>query len=186
MAEKLASIKDLVTSLESEVNTSLKQYKAFTDDLASHIHSTTKVIDEIKSYENQIKNFYDHVTIGLSAQTLAHEANEQIRNTRLHLNAAKKRVEDLGIKDVPLTKELNGIRGDTQVLSKAISSLNPLVKSQRQVVEEISISDFVYDYFELREGYFSSKGLEIKLDDNKTLNQYRSTEVSYTKLSITL
>ncbi|MBF4401602.1 hypothetical protein, partial [Vibrio anguillarum] len=33
LAEKLASIKDLVTSLESEVNTSLKQYKAFTDDL---------------------------------------------------------------------------------------------------------------------------------------------------------
>ncbi|HGE6064905.1 TPA: sensor histidine kinase [Vibrio cholerae] len=167
LAEKLVSIKDLVTSLESEVNTSLKQYKAFTDDLANHIHSTTKVIDEIQSYENQIKNFYDHVAIGLSAQTLAHEANEQIRNTRLHLNAAKKRVEDLGIKDVLLTKELNAIRGDTQVLSKAISSLNPLVKAQRQVMEEINISDFVHDYFELREGYFSSKGLEIKLADNK-------------------
>ncbi|EJL6631212.1 ATP-binding protein [Vibrio cholerae] len=167
LAEKLESIKDLVTSLESEVNTSLKQYKAFTDDLASHIHSTTKVIEEIKSYENQIKNFYDHVAIGLSAQTLAHEANEQIRNTRLHLNAAKKRVEDLGIKDVPLTKELNGIMGDTQVLSKAISSLNPLVKSQRQVIEDIGISDFVNDYFELRDGYFLSKGIEIKLADNK-------------------
>ncbi|MGL0939207.1 ATP-binding protein [Vibrio vulnificus] len=165
LAKKLESIKELVSSLEAEVNTSLKQYKSFTDDLAKHIHSTTKVIDEIQNYENQIKNFYDHVAIGLSAQTLAHEANEQIRNTRLHLNAAKKRVEDLGIKDVVLTKELNGIRGDTQVLSKAISSLNPLVKAQRQVMEEINISSFVNDYFELREGYFSSKGIDIKVLD---------------------
>ncbi|EOK5798514.1 ATP-binding protein [Vibrio vulnificus] len=165
LAQKLESIKTLVNSLESEVNESLKQYKSFTDSLASHIHSTTKVIDEIQNYENQIKNFYDHVAIGLSAQTLAHEANEQIRNTRLHLNAAKKRVEDLGIKDVLLTKELNGIRGDTQVLSKAISSLNPLVKAQRQVMEEIYISSFVNDYFELREGYFSSKGIDIKVLD---------------------
>ncbi|NOH22347.1 sensor histidine kinase [Vibrio europaeus] len=167
LAKKLASIKELVTSLESEVNTSLKQYKAFTDDLANHIHSTTKVIKEIQNYENQIKNFYDHVAIGLSAQTLAHEANEQIRNTRLHLNAAKKRVEDLGIKDVPLFKELNGIRGDTQVLSKAISSLNPLVKAQRQIMEEINLSDFLNDYIELREGYFSGKGIIIHLLDEK-------------------
>ncbi len=176
LAQKLESIKSLVNSLESEVNASLKEYKTFTDDLASHIHSTTKVIDEIQSYENQIKNFYDHVAIGLSAQTLAHEANEQIRNTRLHLNAAKKRVEDLGIKDASLTKELNGIRGDTQVLSKAISSLNPLVKAQRQVMEEISISDFVNDYFTLREGYFSSKGISIKVID-----KHNSKTVSFNR-----
>lgn len=165
LAQKLESIKELVNSLELEVNTSLTQYKNFTDDLASHIHSTTKVIDEIQSYEKQIKNFYDHVAIGLSAQTLAHEANEQIRNTRLHLNSAKKRVEHLGIKDVPLTKELNGISGDTQVLSKAISSLNPLVKAQRQVMEDIDITSFVKDYVELRDRYFSSKGIDINIID---------------------
>ncbi len=165
--QQLESVKTLISSLESEVNAHLKQYKRFTDELANHIHSTTKVISEIQSYEDQIKNFYDHVAIGLSAQTLAHEANEQIRNTRLHLNAAKNRIEHLGIKDVYLTKELNGIRGDTQVLSKAISSLNPLVKAQRQVMEDINLSEFVNDYFELRDGYFSSKGIEIKVADER-------------------
>ncbi|MEF1256656.1 sensor histidine kinase [Vibrio sp. M260112] len=167
VVQQLESVKELINTLSKEVNSHLQQYKRFTDELASHVLSTSKVISEIQSYEDQIKNFYDHVAIGLSAQTLAHEANEQIRNTRLHLNAAKKRVEELGIKDVPLTKELNGIRGDTQVLSKAISSLNPLVKAQRQVIEEINLSNFVYDYFELRDTYFSNKGISIELKDKQ-------------------
>ena len=165
LINQLESLKSIVSSLELEVNAHLQQYKDFTDNLASHIHSTNKVISEIQNYENQIRNFYDHVAIGLSAQTLAHEANEQIRNTRLHLNAARKRIEALGINDAPLMKELNGIRGDTQVLSKAISSLNPLVKAQRQVMENINISEFVNDYFDLRHGYFSSKDITIKIDD---------------------
>ncbi|HHQ4540867.1 sensor histidine kinase [Aeromonas caviae] len=174
LIHQLESLKSIVSSLELEVNAHLQQYKDFTDNLASHIHSTNKVISEIQSYENQIRNFYDHVAIGLSAQTLAHEANEQIRNTRLHLNAARKRIEALGINDAPLIKELNGIRGDTQVLSKAISSLNPLVKAQRQVIENINVSEFVNDYFDLRHGYFSSKGITIKIDDrgNSRLIQF--------------
>lgn len=165
--QQLESVKELINTLSKEVNFHLQQYKIFTDELASHVHSTTKVISAIQSYEDQIKNFYDHVAIGLSAQTLAHEANEQIRNTRLHLNAAKKRVEELGIKDITLTKELNGIRGDTQVLSKAISSLNPLVKAQRQVLEKINITSFVNDYFELRESYFHRKGISINILDKE-------------------
>jgi signal transduction histidine kinase len=165
--KELVSMREIVSSLEKVTNAQLSEYKEFTDNLASHIHSTKKVLDEIKSYENQIKNFYDHVAIGLSAQSLAHEANEQTRNIRFHLDSAKKRVSELGIKDASLTKELNGIRGDSQVLSKAISSLNPLVKAQREIVEQIDISDFVMDYFDLRVRYFKSKRIMIDILDCK-------------------
>ncbi len=167
LEKELFSIKELVNSLQQDVNSQLDDYQSFTNDLASHIHSTKKVINEIQSYENQIKNFYDHVAIGLSAQTLAHEANEQVRNIRLHLNSARKQIETLGIKDINLTKELNSIRGDSQVLSKAISSLNPLVKAQREIIENINISEFINDYFELRNGYFSGKNISIKIEDLK-------------------
>jgi signal transduction histidine kinase len=165
LEKELISMKEMVSSLETETNAQLSEYKEFTDNLASHIHSTKKVLDEIQSYENQIKNFYDHVAIGLSAQTLAHEANEQTRNIRFHLDSAKKRVSELGIKDSTLTKELNGIRGDSQVLSKSISSLNPLVKAQREILEKIDISDFVMDYFDLRVRYFESKNIKIDIID---------------------
>nr|WP_274620422.1 ATP-binding protein [Colwellia maritima] len=156
----------MLSSLEEETNTNLANYKNFNDELASHVHSTKKVLDEIQSYENQIKNFYDHVAIGLSAQALAHDANEQVGNIRFHLDSAKKRVNELGIKDTVLTKELNGIRGDSQTLSKSISSLNPLVKAQREVVEKINISNFINDYFDLRVSYFEKKLISIKVNDS--------------------
>jgi signal transduction histidine kinase len=165
LEKELLSIKGMLNSLEEETNANLASYKNFNDELASHVHSTKKVLDEIKSYENQIKNFYDHVAIGLSAQTLAHEANEQTRNIRFHLDSAKKRVNELGIKDNVLTKELNGIRGDSQTLSKSISSLSPLVKAQREVLEKINISDFIEDYVKLRINYFERKSILIIVND---------------------
>lgn len=165
LEKELLSIKEMLNSLEEETNSNLDNYKNFNDELASHVHATKKVLDEIKSYENQIKNFYDHVAIGLSAQTLAHEANEQTRNIRFHLDSAKKRINELGIKDSTLTKELNGIRGDSQTLSKSISSLSPLVKAQREVIEKINISDFIEDYVELRTSYFERKSILIKVSD---------------------
>lgn len=163
---ELISIREMLASLEAETNSNLADYQQFNNELASHVHSTKKVLDQIKSYENQIKNFYDHVAIGLSAQTLAHEANEQVRNIRLHLDSAKSRVSELGVKDVKLTKELNGIRGDSQVLSKSISSLNPLVKAQREVIENIDLTNFIKDYFNLRVQYFLSKQIAIEIQDN--------------------
>lgn len=166
LEKELLSIKEMLTSLEEETNTNLASYKDFNDELASHVHSTKKVLDEIQSYENQIKNFYDHVAIGLSAQALAHDANEQTGNIRFHLDSAKKRVNELGIKDAVLTKELNAIRGDSQTLSKSISSLNPLVKAQREVVEKINISNFINDYFDLRVNYFNKKLISIKVNDS--------------------
>ncbi|WP_199610017.1 ATP-binding protein [Flocculibacter collagenilyticus] len=165
LEKELLSIKKMLNFLEEETNSNLANYKSFNDELASHVHSTKKVLDEIKSYENQIKNFYDHVAIGLSAQTLAHEANEQTRNIRFHLDSAKKRINELGIKDSKLTKELNGIRGDSQTLSKSISSLNPLVKAQREVIEKLNISDFIEDYVNLRTSYFERKLISIKISD---------------------
>ncbi|WP_350654168.1 ATP-binding protein [Pseudoalteromonas sp. D48-MNA-CIBAN-0056] len=165
LEKELLSIKEMLNSLEEETNSNLADYKNFNDELASHVHATKKVLDEIKSYENQIKNFYDHVAIGLSAQTLAHEANDQTRNIRFHLDSAKKRISELGIKDSTLTKELNGIRGDSQTLSKSISSLSPLVKAQREVIEKINISDFIEDYVKLRTSYFERKSILIKVSD---------------------
>jgi C4-dicarboxylate-specific signal transduction histidine kinase len=48
------------------------------------------------------------------------------------------------------------------------------VKAQRQVMENINISEFVNDYFDLRYGYFLSKGITIKIDDksNSRLIQF--------------
>ncbi|WP_445945871.1 sensor histidine kinase [Shewanella sp.] len=68
-------------------------------------------------------------------------------------------------KDSTLTKELNGIRGDSQTLSKSISSLSPLVKAQREVIENINISDFIEDYVKLRTSYFERKSILIKVSD---------------------
>lgn len=154
-------IREKTESLEKQFKEYSSGYEKYTKELSQHIISVDKIKFEIESYEEQIKNFYDHVAIGLSAQALAHEANSQVNNIYFHLNSALKRVNELGIKDNPLTKSLLSIRSDGQVLSKSISSLDPLVRSQRNIVEKLDLSEELKSYLDLRVNYFKQKGIEV-------------------------
>ncbi|MED5325325.1 MAG: sensor histidine kinase [Pseudomonadota bacterium] len=154
-------IREHTEQLEKQFKEFASGYEDYTKELSQHIISVDKIKFEIESYEEQIKNFYDHVAIGLSAQALAHEANSQVNNIYFHLNSALKRVKELGIKDNSLTKSLLSIRSDGQVLSKSISTLDPLVRAQRNVVERLELSEEIKSYLDLRINYFKNKGIEI-------------------------
>ncbi|HAS6084490.1 TPA: hypothetical protein I7120_05265 [Vibrio vulnificus] len=161
LREKLDRIESQLLELQKESKEHMSKYYSFTMELGSLSISADKILAEISSYENQIKNFYDHVAIGLSAQTLAHEINAQNRNISLHLNQAKERLSELGVKDVSLVKYLNSVRSDSEALSGAISSLHPLIRTQRETIETINLGSFVSDYVRLRNEYFNNKGIEI-------------------------
>ncbi|MCG9770139.1 ATP-binding protein [Pseudoalteromonas piscicida] len=161
LTAQIEKIKNKTEELEAQFNEYALGYEEFTTKLGQHIISVEKLKFEIESYEEQIKAFYDHVAIGLSAQALAHEANSQVNNIYIHLNAALSRLKELGIKDQLLTKNLLSIRGDTQVLSKSISSLDPLVRAHRSVLETFNVGDEIEHYLDLRVNYFRDKGIEI-------------------------
>ncbi|QHB31269.1 hypothetical protein F0T03_03065 [Yersinia canariae] len=159
---ELEKLNSMVADLEMLVNVNQQELQSFTKELSSYQLSSEQILSEIDGYERQIKNFYDYVAIGLSAQALAHEANSQITNIRLHLNLALQRLKDLKIKDIPLIKELNSIQADTQVISKSISSLSPLVRAQREKTDSIIISEYVEEYVNLRKDYFLKDEIDIK------------------------
>ncbi len=161
ITDLIKSIKVKTNELENQFSEYANDYEKFTKKLADHITSIDKIKYEIDNYEEQIKSFYDHVAIGLSAQALAHEANAQVNNIYVHLNSALDRVKELGIQDVILTRNLLSIRGDGQVLSKSISSLDPLVRAQRNIIEKLELSDEIINYLDLRINYFKGKGITI-------------------------
>lgn len=177
---ELEKLNNMVADLEKLVNTNQQEFQSFTKELSSYQLSSEQILSEIDGYERQIKNFYDHVAIGLSAQALAHEANSQITNIRLHLNSALKRLKDLNIKDITLIKELNSIQADTQVISKSISSLSPLVRAQREKTDNIIISEYVQEYIELRKAYFLKDGINIHIE--KSGNNSHSIKFNRGKL----
>ncbi|EGQ7674510.1 TPA: ATP-binding protein [Vibrio parahaemolyticus] len=164
LKDKLDSLEKKIIAIQKESKEHMTKYLYFTQELESLSLSADNIISEISSYERQIKNFYDHVAIGLSAQSLAHEINSQNRNITLHLNQAKERISSLGIKDTLLIKYLNSVKSDSESLSGAISSLHPLIRTQRETIETINLSNYVLDYVKLREDYFGGKNICIVIE----------------------
>jgi signal transduction histidine kinase len=154
-------IKMKTAELESNFSRYAQNYEEFTRKLGDHIISVDKIRFEFESYEEQIKSFYDHVAIGLTAQALAHEANAQVNNIHIHVRSALARTKMLQIKDAILTKSLLSIRSDGQVLSKTLSSLNPLIRSHRNIIEELDLDDEIKSYLDLRASYFDAKNIRI-------------------------
>ncbi len=173
LTKVISDIKQKINDLEEQLSEYSSGYLNFTKDLGDHIRSTERIQEDIDNYKNQIINFYDHVAIGLSAQALAHEANSQLVNISLHLNSAFSRVKELGIKDSVLTKSLLAIRSDSQVMSKSVSSLNPLVRSQRDILEKLNLYEQIENYFDLRVDYFKQKGIEIKFSGKQSSSVFK-------------
>ncbi|WP_159650441.1 sensor histidine kinase [Vibrio atypicus] len=161
LKDKLDDLEKKIVEVQKESKEHMTKYLHFTQELESLSLSADNIISEISSYERQIKNFYDHVAIGLSAQSLAHEINAQNRNINLHLNKAKERISSLSVKDTLLIKYLNSIKSDSESLSGAISSLHPLIRTQRETFEKINLSNYVLDYVKLRNDYFTGKNIHI-------------------------
>ncbi len=159
--KQMQALRSRVDSLERQFNDYAQQYSYFSEEISDHLRSVERIEEEIESYEQQISDFYDHVAIGISAEDLAHEANSQLGNISFHLNASINRVKDLGIQDKDLMRHLLSIRSDTGVISKTISSLNPLVRAQRSSIDTLYLSKHLSEYFDLRSSYFEENKVKV-------------------------
>lgn len=156
LKNQLIELQDLYKSLEPKVAKGAQE-------LGSSAVMVNVIYTQIESYKEQIERFYGQVSIGLSAQFLAHDVNSQINNITKSNQTIKSRLKSLEIKDIEITKSTMAIDGHTQALSKAVSALHPLVQAQREEKHIFSINEGVESYISYISEYLDKDKISIKL-----------------------
>ncbi|PCI85554.1 MAG: hypothetical protein COB24_12630 [Hyphomicrobiales bacterium] len=150
--------KNEIIRLEQElvnISTSVQEdaiaYNDFLSTLSNHRISAQKIIDRIDNFNDQIDNFHNHVAIGLSAASVAHEIYPQLDNINLNTNKLKSNLKNLEIKDLKLSKSIVSIESDIKIIAKNVSILNPMLRNRIIKKENLSVYDAITDYISFRE-----------------------------------
>lgn len=155
LKDQLIELQNLYKSLESPVIRAAH-------DLASSEAMIGSIKSKVDSYEEQVTRFYGHVSIGLSAQFLAHDVNSQISNITRANHNIKNRLKAINLKDMDITKATMSIDGHTQALSKAVSALHPLVQAQREEKHSFGIDEGIESYIRYISEYLEVDNIQIQ------------------------
>ena len=156
LRRQLNELQDLYNSLEPKISEGARE-------LASSSVMVSSINEQIKSYEEQIERFYSYVSIGLSAQLLAHDVNSQISHIAVSNHTVKGRLKALQIKDIEITKSALAIDGHVQALSKAISLLHPLMQVQRENKHTFFIDEGIESYVGYRSEHLATNNITFKI-----------------------
>ncbi len=163
----LNELKEHFTELQGLYNSLEPKIAKSAQELASSTIMVNVIDSQIKSYKEQIERFYGHVSIGLSAQFLAHDVSSQIDNITRSNQIIKSRTKFLNVNDIEITKSTMAIDGHTQALSKAVSTLHPLVQAQREEKHAFKINEGIDSYIDYISEYLERDGIHIHLNQNK-------------------
>lgn len=158
------------------------QLKSANDLLCDNLHHAKQVIEEIKSYLNeiteiknlgeilhfevealkeQIAQFYEQISLGLTAEALSHE----IHNIADHLAERAKSIINHtranAIKDPKLSGFLEHVQTSISGLRKQLAHFAPSLKYVREKKETINVGEFILDICDFHKGRLKNKKILV-------------------------
>jgi len=160
---KIENLQRKVALVEAQVNDFSNDYSDFLRDLKKYRSTAETIIDKIDEFEEQILEYYDYVSIGLTALGFAHEIMPQVDNVRLNATALEKYLKSVKTRDPIPFRYLLSIKSEASVIAKTASMLNPLLRSERDVAETVNVVDIIENYLNMRADRFSKQNIKVNL-----------------------
>ncbi|WP_319405787.1 sensor histidine kinase [uncultured Desulfosarcina sp.] len=154
--EALDDIKNLlqqVTKESSQVQEVLTQFA----DKQGYINVINNRFEQL---EEQISEVYETVGIGLVAQALAHEVHPTVDEIGARVRSIADRLRKVGVKDPQITGDLESVRAHAVMVGKKLSFIDPMLRTFRETKHEIVLSEFMSDFFALRNDRFERFGIQ--------------------------
>ncbi len=169
-----------VKTLASKSLNNLKKVKVSIEDLASkqqdilddfveNKYSVNKVVEDFEMIERQISEMYDHIAIGISAQSLAHEINSITSYIIRRINQLNKRLE-LFDNSEKLVEIIWDVKSNVNSIQKQVSLLSPMLRSHRELKGVISVKKAIEDYFFTMQRKFDKEKISFVIDIVEDIN----------------
>jgi signal transduction histidine kinase len=145
----IAEITAITATARVELDSALSRITSF--DAASA--ALDLLLENVAALEDQVASVWESVSLGLSAESLSHEASQVVDRLRARGTQAAARMKHLEIKDKSLLEFVEEVRGTAASLAKQVARLDPSIRAARDRKQQTSIGDFVLgqsEYFRER------------------------------------
>lgn len=154
-AAALATIDDLLHQVESES----AQVQDVLAQFAGKQGYIDVIVDRFEQLESQISEVYETVGIGLVAQSLAHEVHPTVDEIGARVQGISKRLRSQGVQDPQITGDLESVRAHAVMVGKKLAFIDPMLRAFRETKHELTLSEFMSDFFSLRRDRFERFGI---------------------------
>lgn len=140
--------------------------------------------DRFEQLEEQISEVYETVGIGLVAQALAHEVHPTVDEIGARVQGISKRLRSHGVRDPQVTGDLESVRAHAVMVGKKLSYIDPMLRTFRETKHAITVSEFMSDFFALRNDRFERFGIAATVecigdgDFSLRMNKGRLTQIA--------
>jgi signal transduction histidine kinase len=156
----LAEIEGLIRQVENE---STQLFEVLTQ-FAEKQGYINVINDRFEQLEEQISEVYETVGIGLVAQALAHEVHPAVDEIGARVRGISTRLRNKGVNDPQITGDLESVRAQAVMVGKKLSFIDPMLRTFRETKQEIVLSEFMQDFFDLRRDRFERFGIQPNIE----------------------
>jgi signal transduction histidine kinase len=163
--------KDEVSSIFNSLKNSIKEAR----DCIVQIENYMKEMESLSSYgqllslqvqglREQLEQFYEMVSLGLTAEALSHEINNIADNLADRTNNVNNHLKQIDLKDSKLVSYIEYVKTGISGLRKQLSHFSPSLKYVRDKKEVIDLNEYfneVKDYYSNR---FQKNNIQIEFD----------------------
>jgi signal transduction histidine kinase len=115
---------------------------------------------EFDEKDEQTIALFESAAVGLSARGLAHELRTHLTEIRQRTSAIEKTTKGGAGEVLP---HLRAIRASCSAISSAVALIDPLLPRSRAVKENISLRDFVEEFFKGRTSTYERAGIRTRI-----------------------
>jgi signal transduction histidine kinase len=152
-----ASDKRRINELATSIGAIRRSYSTNLDEASEALNKlkgSEPTIDELHArigeLDEMLAETYESAAIGIAAQGLVHEAHPFVEDIVKRLRSVQRRLKATPNIDQKVYEELEFIRSHAVLIGKRIAYIEPMLRTFRESKSEISIKDFLRDFFELR------------------------------------
>lgn len=151
------------------------------DDLERDRSGLDLLLAQVEGLEHQIREVWESVSLGLSAEALSHEVKNVVQRLRARSLAVRNYLRDQGSQDRYILAFVEEVRTLANTLDKQVSRLDPALRNVREHRTSFSVADYLREQIPFYEQRWVSDGIELRLevenDFSVSMNQGRLTQV---------
>jgi signal transduction histidine kinase len=172
--------KELLEKLINEVkenvdktNIELNKAKSYIDEIHLIRNQLVVIEEEFNSIVGRMQELAELAGLGILAETLTHELNTLINNTKHNTQTISYYYKDNYQTDKKILQYFNYVRHSTDAMRKQLSHLSPNFKNVRTKKESINIYELLLRHSQYYMERAEKKGININILNEK--NNYRVT-----------
>lgn len=167
IAKTLTALEQLTRKIEKE-NQEVRQ---IVDQVAEKDQMADVISQRFEQLNDQITETYETVGIGLAAQGLVHELHPLLEEITARARKVKIAIERHSTGgSASAMSELDAIRTIASLISRKMSSLDPMLRTFRESREDIDLGKFIQEFFDLRRDRLDSLRIKTIIDPTDSPN----------------